>query len=197
MATALPTSSQIRVSGASLVSARADLSPAFGGDESRIARLGSKWQMRFQLAAMTYADALAWTDLETETDTVLLPVPQPGKSLGSPGTPVVDGASQLGSTLNVRGCSAAYSVFKGQWVSIVISSRRYLYRVTADATADGLGDIALPLRPLIRVAPADGDTVEIASPKIEGYVRDLPANAFDTNEAGHVPGLSFSIRERG
>ncbi len=197
MVVALPTSSQIRVSGASLVSARADLSPPFAGDESRVGRLGSKWQLRFSLVTMTYSDALDWSDLETETDTVLLPVPQPGMSLGSPGTPVVDGGSQLGSTLNVRGCTALYSVFKGQWLSVVISSRRYLYRATAAATADGSGDIAIPIRPLLRVSPGDGDTVELAAPKIEGYVRDLPANAFDVNEAGHVAGLSFSIRERG
>ena len=197
MALSLPSTPKPRNMAPYLVSRRDEQSPPQGGSEGRTTRLGSKWAIRFTMPLMTYAEAMAWTDLETEADTVLMSIPQLGLTIGTPGAPVVDQAGQLGNTLNVRGCTAGFQVVKGQWVSVVTGGRRYLYRMREDAQADGSGDIALPLRPLLRVAPADGDTVEIAAPKIEGFVRDLPANAFDTNSAGHVPGLQFTIRERG
>lgn len=195
MTIALPTSSDIRMAGHRLISSAVDLRPAFGGGVQRLTRLGSRWAMTFQLTLMTYEDSLNWSDLEVEGDTVSLRIPQPGVDTGSPGTPVVDGAGQSGSTLNLRGLTPGYVMGK-RWLSVSTGGLLYAYRATASATADGSGDIAIPVRPMIRAAHADGDAVEIANPLIEGFVRDLPANAFDINVAGHVAGLRFTIEER-
>ncbi len=196
MTIALPTSSDIRMCGHRLLSARADLRPAFGGGVQRLTRLGSRWAMTFELTLLTHAASLAWSDLEDESDTVSLRIPQPGINTGSPGTPVVDGAGQTGGTLNLRGLSASYSVAKGQWLSVATGGLMYLYRARSAATTTGAGVIAVPIRPMIRAAHADGDSVEIANPQIEGFVRDLPANAFDINVATHVDGIRFTIEER-
>ena len=195
MTIALPTSSDIRMAGHRLISSAVDLRPAFGGGVQRLTRLGSRWAMTFQLTLMTYEDSLNWSDLEVEGDTVSLRIPQPGVDTGSPGTPVVDGAGQSGSTLNLRGLTPGYVMGK-RWLSVSTGGLLYAYRATASATADGSGDIAIPVRQMIRAAHADGDAVEIANPLIEGFVRDLPANAFDINVAGHVAGLRFTIEER-
>lgn len=193
----LPSSPLPRALGHQLVSSRFDQTPVFAGNESRTTRLGSRWALRFTLPTLTCAQAREWTDLEDEASTVVLGIPQLGLTIGTPGTPVVDGGGQLGNTLNVRGCSADYSMVKGQWLTVITASQRYLYQTRDACQADGSGDIAIPVRPLLRVSPADGDTVEIAAPKIEGFVRDLPSNAFEANSAGHVTGLQFTIRERG
>lgn len=196
MTIALPTSSDIRVSGHHLISTARDHRTALGSGLQRVTRLGSRWEMTFQLTLMTHAASLDWSDLEAEGETVSLRIPQPGLSTGSPGSPVVDGGGQTGNTLNLRGLSADYTVAKGQWLSVSTGGLLYLYRARAAASADGLGDIAIPIRPLIRAAHADGDAVELANPMIEGFVRDLPANAFDINTATHVGNIRFTIEER-
>ena len=149
MTIALPTSSDIRMAGHRLISSAVDLRPAFGGGVQRLTRLGSRWAMTFQLTLMTYEDSLNWSDLEVEGDTVSLRIPQPGVDTGSPGTPVVDGAGQSGSTLNLRGLTPGYVMGK-RWLSVSTGGLLYAYRATASATADGSGDIAIPVRPMIR-----------------------------------------------
>lgn len=176
-----------------LVTARNEATPAFGGPVQRLNRKGSRWRATVSLPAMTYAEALAWTDLRVEDDTVVLNVPQPGLDVGSPGTPLVKGAGQLGSSLLIDGLTAGYGIRKGQFLTVVTGSQRYLHQATAAVTASGAGEATVAIRPMLRVSPADNAVVEIAAPKIEGFVRTPPS--FDVNPAFHVV-LGFDIEER-
>jgi len=189
----LPTSPAPASIAIGLISARNELSPAFGGPTQRLNRKGSRWRAVVTLPVMTYVDALAWIDLRAEADTVVLDVPQPGLVIGTPGTPLVNGAGQLGSSLAIDGLTVGYVIRKGQYLSVVISGQRYLYQATAQVTANGSGQATVAIRPMLRASPPNDAVVEIAAPKIEGFVKTDPM--FEVNAAQHV-GLSFEIEER-
>lgn len=189
----LPTSPQPAQIAVGLVSARNDLVPAFGGPTQRLNRKGSRWRAQVTLPPMTYAEALAWTDLRAEADTVVLNVPQPGLEIGSPGTPLVNGAGQLGSSLAIDGLTAGYVVRKGQYLSVVISGQRYLYEATAAVTANGSGQATVAIRPMLRASPPDNAVVEVAQPRIEGFVK---TDVMFSVDAARLVGLTFEIEER-
>ena len=59
---------------------------------------------------------------------------------------------------------------EGQFFSVIHSGRRYVYMFTADATANGSGNLSAAIFPLLRTALSINDVIEIAQPKIEGLV---------------------------
>ena len=89
----------------------ADLVPPFGGVTQRISRLGDRFQANVAYPPMKYADAMAWFAAlaAAMSDTVLLPIIQPEFTVGSVGSPLVNGASQTGAALNIDGFSASYT----------------------------------------------------------------------------------------
>lgn len=97
------------------------------------------------------------------------------------GTPLVDGASQTGSTLNVKGGSNSITgwIKKGDIFTIdgvySINPQTYLstgqlqqFVATADADTDGTGDIAISISPEINdgtltTLDADGNSISLAA----------------------------------
>jgi hypothetical protein len=195
MSVTLPTSPSPRSLTPRLVTARAELRSAFGGSTQRINRLGSRWAFEVELPPMTAANALAWTDLLVEADTGILELPEPGITIGSPGTPLVNGASQTGSSLITDGWTAGYVIPKGKWLSVSVSSLLYLYQTTASTTASGGGAATLPIRPLLRASPADNAALNVNPAKVEGFV-SVSDGAMGISVARLVEGLSFTIEER-
>lgn len=179
--------------GVALISARNTLTPAFGGDEQELLRKGSRYALTFQMPPMRWTTSMDWDDLMTEGDTVLMKVFQPGFDTGAPGDPVVDGGGQAGTSLLLTGLTPTYPVRKGQFLSVVTDGQRFLYRAKAEVVADASGAATVPLRTMLRRSPADGDTVELAEPMIEGFVRDLGEWAVGVD---HLVGLQFTVRER-
>jgi hypothetical protein len=109
------------------------------------------------------------------------------------GTPVVNGAAQLGSTLQLRGFVANAPIFEGQFFSIIFAGRRYLHCVTADTAADSAGAAVISLVPMLRISPNDGATCEFEQPMIEGF---LSGNAFEWDmQTDPYLDLSFTITE--
>lgn len=164
-----------------------------GRPSANIDRAGLCWMAEVSLNPLTEAEAAEWDALETVRGVLTWPISQPGITVGSPGTVLVSGAGQLGSTINLDGFTAGYTVQKRQFLPIITGGRRYLYRCTADTTADGLGVASVPIWPPLRVAPADNDTVEIASPKMDGLVE---FDGFEDIPEG-VAASKFIITERG
>lgn len=200
MAITLPTCPPVASYTPRLVSARNDLTPAFGGPVTREVRAGARWAFDIELAPMEYATFMLWNGLEAEADTVVWTIPQPGESVSGEGTPLVQGGSQTGSTVLIDGLTVGYTIKAGRWISIITSSQRYLYQVTGDVTANGSGVASVTIRPSLRVSPADNDVVEVTTPKIEGFVRAGSVNGQVLNrykrQGGHLKGLSFTIEER-
>lgn len=195
MAVTLPTTPAPRSMTPRLISRRRDLEPTTSGPTTRVRRLGSRWAIDFELPPMTYADAMAWTAAlaSAEADTVLMRVSQPGFSPGSPGTPLVNGASQLGATLNLDGFATTYPAKAGQWFSLIIASRRYLYQVATDKTAAAGVMAALAINPMIRKSPTDNAVAEFATPIIEGFLTGRETSW--TVDVARTVGLSFTITE--
>jgi hypothetical protein len=99
------------------------------------------------------------------------------------GTPLVDGAAQTGATLNVKDFTALTTMKDGDIFTIAdvydvnpINKQTYNYLkqfvVTADAAADGSGDVALTISPSIvtsgakqnvSAGPADGAAITLDS----------------------------------
>lgn len=180
-----------------LVSTAADLSPAFGGPTQRISRMGSRWaldvvvpSLRWDSCGMGLVADLA----RGEVEPVGLALPQPGFAIGVPGDARVDGADQSGTTLNVRLLTAGYVVRKGQFFSIQTGGVRYVHVVTAEATADGTGDAALSIWPMLRVSPSGSGVVELDAPIIEGFIQQ-PGQEFSLRRIGST-GVAFTIVER-
>lgn len=195
MAITLPTSPAPRVYAPRLVDARGELRSAFGGGIQRISRLGAKNAFRCVLPAMSHAQALQWQGLWHPTETCILEIPQPGITLTAPGTPLVKGASQAGSSLITDGWTAGFTVPKGLLFSVSVASLLYTYEVQAAVTANGSGEATLSIQPLLRASPADNAALNIDPCKVEGFVT-LPDDAREIDVDRLVKGLSFLLEER-
>jgi len=189
----LPTDPAPANMAVALVSAKNTLTPAFGGTEQELLRKGTRYALTFSMPPMTYVQSMEWDDLMAEGDTVLMRVFQPGLVIPNPGTPMVKGAGQAGTSLVIDGLPAGYVIRKGQFLSVVSAGQRFLYRAKASATANGSGEATVALRTMLRRPPNDNDVVEIAQPMIEGFVRDLGEWAVGVER---LVGLQFTVRER-
>lgn len=170
------------------------LSGALGGADQRLNRLGNRWRMTVTLARLTAAEADAWAvDLARGLRTgVRMRVPEPGMPSGSPGTVLVAGAGQAGSTLSVDGGTVGHVIRKGKWLSILTGGRRYLHKVAAPLQLGTGGAGTIEIEPLLRVTPADNAVVELAVPIIEGLIEPVP---WSIDVRRIAEGVSFTIRE--
>jgi hypothetical protein len=79
------------------------------------------------------------------------------------GTPVVDGANQIGTALNIRGLTpSAAGIAKAGDVFKPAGSTK-VYMIVADANADGAGKAALAIRGPLIASPADGEAITKSS----------------------------------
>lgn len=195
MSVTLPTSPSPRSITPRLITARGELRSTFGGSVQRINRLGSRWAFDVEMPPMSHADALLWVGLLTEADTCIMNLPEPGITIGAPGTPLVNGASQTGSSLITDAWSASYAIPMGKWVSVSVSSLVYLYQVTAAVTASAPGAATLAIRPMLRASPADNAALNINPATVEGFV-SVPDGAFGISVNRLVEGLTFTLEER-
>lgn len=127
-----------------------------------------------------------------------MPWPLQGFDPGTPGalaagTALVNGASQAGRSLAVNGLVPNYPFREGQFFSIVINARHYLYMVTAEAIANATGAVTLAIEPMLRVSPPNNAVVHIGKPMIEGFIQG-DAFAWEMALANFV-GMSFELAE--
>jgi hypothetical protein len=130
-------------------------------------RGGQRWGVRLVWPPMliaTFAPMKAF--LATlrggfNTCTYVLPSPQ-DVPLGTwAGSPAVDGASQTGRAIALKGFTAGATVKAGDFLKFSDSK---IYMATADGTASGAGKIASQaIEPALIVSPADGETITATS----------------------------------
>lgn len=126
---------------------------------------------------------------------VRLAYPLQGVDQSGSGAPVVDGADQAGRILNIRGVTPGYQAHKGFWLSIVdVAGQRYLHNVFVGATASAAGKMAIVLAEHLRIPFADGATVELDAPKIEG---DVAGNeqGWQLTRGNRLVGIQFTVEE--
>lgn len=171
MSVALPSSPAPASATPRLIDFGSVQTPPQGGPAQRLNRIGNRYAIEVQMPTLTPDQRRVFVArlMRGLTEGVIMRFPQPGFSVGTPGSPAVNGSGQTGSTLSLRGLSGGYVIKEGQALSIIVGGRRYLHFAAADIPASG-GTAAVPITPMLRVVPGDGAIVEIALPMIEGFL---------------------------
>lgn len=165
--------------------------PALGGAISRVNRLGSRLAVSVSLPPMMPDVGRAWVaalDAAVELG-ARWRIRQPGLVIGTPGTPVVDGAGQAGRSLSIRAAQPHY-VFRAQQL-VTIGGRLAMLASGVMVAADGTA--SLPLTAPLRAEPVDGEPVDVAGPTIEGLLEGDGLSW--TVDRARRYGLGFAITE--
>lgn len=142
-----------------------------GASSLRINRPGSRYRVTFSYPPMIPDKSRQFVArlLRAKREGIKIKLPLI-VSQGFPGTPVVNGAGQSGTSINLRGFTPGYIAKEGYWLTIIEGAGAYLHSVAATATANGSGTMTLQIEPPLRVPFADGRTVNFAAPYVEGFV---------------------------
>jgi len=127
-----------------------------------------RWAWELTMPPMSRAD---WQDLlgflvaqDGQAERFSYPAPPPlNTPRGSaPGTPVVDGAGQSGTTLATRGWTASQAgvLLRGDLFTIAGDAK--VYMVSADADSDAAGKASLSIRPRLLTSPVDGAALTVS-----------------------------------
>ena len=139
-----------------------------GASSLRIDRPGNRYAIGFTFPPSAEPKVARIVRAKRQGIRVYLPLKVPQ---GSPGTPVVDGAGQSGTSLDVRGFTPGYFAKEDYWLTIIdASGNGYLHQVAETVGADGTGSATLSIEPPLRAPFADGATIEFAKPYIEGFI---------------------------
>ena len=176
------------------ISSRNEQRPASQGPVNRYMQPGTRWAWDITLPPMPYVKSLEWDDLLSESDTVIMKIYQPGLDTGAPGSPLTDGASQIGRTLNLKNGEPGYPYRKGQWISLPVNGQLFAYKVSAAITVGSDGRVALPLLTLLRLPPANNAVVDVAQPRAEGFATVDPASLEVATD--RMVRLRFTLEER-
>ena len=118
-----------------------------------------------------------------------------GSASATPGTPLVNGASQTGDELDIDGLpvSATGYLKAGDYIQLGSGSTATLHKVLEDVNSDGSGEATLNLWPKVRTAPSDDATVTVSNAK--GNFR-LASNetTWDIDQAS-IYGITFGAVE--
>lgn len=149
------------------------LRPSTGAEVLRVERKGSRFRLGISYPPMKPDTARTFVSrlLRAKSEGVRLPFPLLDAPQGSPGSPVVDAAEPAGTTLPIRGLTPGYAIKEGYWLSIEDENgRHYLHNVAAPVRADAAGKATVTVVPALRWPFADGATVHLAKPMVEGFV---------------------------
>lgn len=169
--------------------------PASGAALQIIDRPGSRWQWEITYPVMKADTARKFTAQlsKAKRQGLRIEIPLLGIKQGLPGSPVVNGAGQAGTTLSVRGLTANYAFKEGYWLTIIDSDDTYyLHQISAAGVANGSGVATMSIEPALRVPFADGDMILLAKPMVEGIVT---SQATWSMNLGNLVQLGFTLEE--
>lgn len=161
---------------------------------------GQRWESEVSLRPMGRADAEEWIawlmSLRGSVGTFLMGDPLGVTARGSVGgSPVVSGAAQTGSILNITGATISQTNWAraGDYIQLGSASGATLHKVLQAANSDGSGNVALDIWPSMRAAPADASAVVVTGTK--GLWR-LTTNSTEWNaDEMRVYGITFAAVE--
>lgn len=132
---------------------------------------GQRWVADVGLPPLERSKADVWraffSKLNGQEHTFNMGDPLSATAKGSAGgTPLVNGASQTGSSLVVDGAATSQTgwLLAGDYIQLGTGSSARLYMVTDDVNTDGSGNATINIWPTIRTAPANNDAITLASP---------------------------------
>ena len=163
---ALPSHTGIQSAVFRMASRNAISTSPFTFAQQVISHQGQRWEVDVTLPPMKHADAriwLAWlAKLDGALNTFNLGDPLGATPQGSAGgAPLVAGANQTGSSLNVDGCSASQTNWlkAGDYIQLGTAGSAKLHMVTDNVNTNGSGAATINVWPAIRVAPSDNASV--------------------------------------
>ena len=109
------------------------------------------------------------------------------------GTPLVDGSSQAGTSLNTDGWSASVTGVMKAGDCFTIYNTLVLFRAVSDVNSDGAGDATITIEPPITLSPVDGGALTIASANLTAVIQDYSAASAGPDE--YIGGLTVTFRE--
>ncbi len=120
---------------------------------------------------------------------------QPTKlALGSAGgTPLVDGASQSGLVLNMRGGTTTTTDYLRKGDLLKIAGIIPVYDVQADVDTDGAGDASISIYPAIVLSPADGAALNFSDQNIRARISNRPTYPSSIEDKSGVQTLVSGI----
>lgn len=141
-------------------------SPLIGSAQT-VDRQGLKWKIAYTFNNLTTADRAELmallASLRGQANRIRVPVwDNPAQGLYG-GTPVVDGGSQTGNTLDVTGLTTGVTgwIRAGDYFSVVVNGEVELKMATLDADSDGSGDSTITFTPNLRDSPTNGAAVYV------------------------------------
>ena len=172
-----------------------------GSTQTKI-KPGAQWLLEAVLPPMIRAEAALWTAFLAELDgsagrfyagdpLALVPL---GVATGAP---VVNGASQTGTSLITDGWTFSITgiMVKGDYLAMDLPlGGRSLHQVTADADSDGAGNATLAIHPPLRESPANNATIITSSPTCVMRLLDDDQARWAIDGAGHYS-IAFTAVE--
>lgn len=196
---ALPSSRQIsgcRINAVDIVGTSA--SP-FTGVQQVYAYTGQFWEVDVTLRPMSRDEAELWITffmkLRGAYGTFLMGDPNGATARGvATGTPLVNGASQTGSSLITDGWTAGVTnILKaGDYIQLGSAGTSRLYKVLDDVNSDGSGNATLNIWPSLRSSPTNNAPIIVSDCK--SVFRLSTPNTWDIREA-QIYGINFGARE--
>lgn len=171
------------------------LRPATGAAVTRIDRPGNRFQVQFSFPPMKADKARLVVSrlIAAKSDGLRIEYPLLGVKQGSPGSPVVDGTSAAGTSLPLRGLNPGYTAKEGFWLTVIdADGTYYLHNVRANVVAGSDGKATLTVSPMLRSELADGATVLLGKPMVEGLVTSDASWSLPTN---HLIEIGFTLEE--
>jgi hypothetical protein len=111
------------------------------------------------------------------------------------GTPLVNGASQTGSSLITDGWPASTAILKaGDYFHFDVSTKRELKIVTADVSSNVSGQATISFKPPIRQSPSDNAAIVTSSPSCTMMMIDDEQGSVTHRTAG-LAAFSLAMRE--
>ena len=136
---------------------------------------GQRWEAEVQLPSLKCENAEEWISfllsLNGRAGTFLMGDPNRATPRGSastaPGSPVINGASQTGSSIAIDGLpvSATGYLKAGDYVQFGSASTATLHKVLTQINTNSSGQATLDIWPNVVAASADGATVVVTSAK--------------------------------
>ncbi len=153
-------------------------------------RGGQRWQLEMSYPPLSRAQAAPLfaflTAQRGQYETFTIAIPGYGEPQGTwAGAPLVKGAAQSGRSVALDGFTAGATVKAGDLVQFASATK--VYMVTADATADGAGELALAIEPALLASPADNAALTCRN------IAMTCALAADTMEWTVAPGMLHAV----
>lgn len=178
---------------------------SMNGSAQTIDRGGLKWGCVYtytQARGDNRAELLAnLAELRAQANRIRVPVYDNPNRGAYGGTPLVDGASQTGSSIAIKGGSNNITdwIKRGDYFSIDVNGEHELKMCTADGDTNGTGDIAaLSFEPRLRASPLDNAAIWVEDgtlPKPKGIFLLRAPDAQWSSVPGQRSALSFDMIE--